>query len=72
MYSPKYPHEKYTVGFTRMPHSGPEFYLRSWIIHWIIVVLTLEERKFKMGPDRYAAWAMEAFGSVEEADEKAI
>eukprot|EP00571_Detonula_confervacea_P009601 CAMPEP_0172316588 /NCGR_PEP_ID=MMETSP1058-20130122/28750_1 /TAXON_ID=83371 /ORGANISM="Detonula confervacea, Strain CCMP 353" /LENGTH=465 /DNA_ID=CAMNT_0013030929 /DNA_START=210 /DNA_END=1607 /DNA_ORIENTATION=+ len=69
-YSPKYPHEKYTVGFAGMPHSGPEFYIN--LLDNTLDHGTLEERKFKMGPDMYAAWAMEAFGSVEEADEKAI
>lgn len=69
-YSPQYPHEKYTIGFAGMPHSGPEFYIN--LLDNTLDHGTLEERKFKMGPDRYAGWAMEAFGSVEEVDEKAI
>ena len=69
-YSTYYPHVKYTIGFAGKPHSGPEFYINmmdNTLDHG-----TLEERRFKMGPTRYAAWAAEAFGSLEEVNEKSI
>jgi len=69
-YSPLYPHEKYTIGFAGMPKSGPEFYIN--LLDNTLDHGTLVERKAKMGPDLYAAWAMAAFGSTEEADEMTI
>mmetsp|Transcript_25920 Transcript_25920/g.62242 ORF Transcript_25920/g.62242 Transcript_25920/m.62242 type:complete len:559 (+) Transcript_25920:104-1780(+) len=69
-YSTYYPHVEYTVGFAGRPHSGPEFYIN--VMDNTADHGTLEERKFKMGPTRYKAWAEEVFGGSEEVEEKSI
>jgi len=66
-YSPKYPHEKYTIGFAGQPHSGPEFYIN--LMDNTLDHGTIQERKMKMNPNVYKAWAEDAFGSLEDVDE---
>ncbi len=56
-YSTMFPHEKYTLGFAGRPHSGPEFYIN--LMDNSLDHGTLEERKYHMGPTKYAAWAKE-------------
>eukprot|EP00579_Thalassiosira_antarctica_P000174 CAMPEP_0201866438 /NCGR_PEP_ID=MMETSP0902-20130614/1032_1 /ASSEMBLY_ACC=CAM_ASM_000551 /TAXON_ID=420261 /ORGANISM="Thalassiosira antarctica, Strain CCMP982" /LENGTH=544 /DNA_ID=CAMNT_0048391417 /DNA_START=110 /DNA_END=1744 /DNA_ORIENTATION=- len=63
-YSPRFPHEKYTIGFAGRPHSGPEFYIN--LMDNTLDHGTLDERKKRMGPTKYAAWAKEVFGGAEE------
>lgn len=66
-YSPRYPHERYTIGFAGKPHSGPEFYIN--LLDNSLDHGTLEGRKKKMNPEVYKAWADEVFGEgVEEVD----
>jgi len=59
-YSTMVPHEKYTIGFAGRPHSGPEFYIN--LMDNTLDHGTLEERKFHLGPTKYAAWAKEVLG----------
>lgn len=59
-YSPMVPHEKYTIGFAGRPHSGPEWYIN--LMDNTLDHGTLEERKYHMGPTKYAAWAKEVLG----------
>lgn len=71
-YSPKYPHEKYTIGFSGRPHSGPEFYINmldNRLDHG-----TLEERRMSMNPRVFEAWAKEVLGvrSVDDIDVKSF
>jgi cyclophilin family peptidyl-prolyl cis-trans isomerase len=60
-YSTRVPHEKYTIGFAGRPHSGPEFYIN--LMDNSLDHGTLEERKYHMGPTKYAAWTKEVLGS---------
>jgi cyclophilin family peptidyl-prolyl cis-trans isomerase len=65
-YSNMHPHAKYTIGYAGRPRSGPEFYVNladNTLDHG-----TAEEREFKMGPRRHAAWAASeaAEGTVDE------
>ena len=60
-YSTMVPHEKYTIGFAGRPHSGPEFYIN--LMDNSLDHGTLEERKYHMGPTKYAAWTKEVLGS---------
>lgn len=69
-YSPKYPHEKYTIGFAGRPHSGPEFYIN--LIDNSLDHGTLEERRMKTNPKVYKAWVEEVFGSAEQIDPKVV
>ena len=62
-YSPKYPHEKYTIGLAGRPHSGPEFYVN-------LVNNTLDhgpaaQRKKELG-DRYSNYVKDMFGDVDD------
>lgn len=59
-YSTMVPHEKYTIGFAGRPHSGPEFYIN--LMDNTLDHGTLEERKYYMGPTKYAAWTKEVLG----------
>lgn len=65
-YSTMIPHAKYTIGYAGRPRSGPEFYVNladNTLDHG-----TPEERDFRMGPRRHAAWAASeaAEGTVDE------
>lgn len=64
-YSPEFPHERYTIGFAGRPRSGPEFYIN--LMDNTVDHGTPEERRARMGPAEYAAWAEEEFGGPEEA-----
>ncbi|KAL7485467.1 hypothetical protein ACHAW6_011074 [Cyclotella cf. meneghiniana] len=66
-YNPRYPHEKYTVGWAGRPHSGPEFYIN--LLNNTLDHGPVEQRKKELG-DRYIDYVRETLGG--EFDEKVL
>lgn len=64
-YSPKYPHEKYTIGYAGHPLSGPEFYIN--LLDNSLDHGSLQDRKMKMGRE-YDEWVRHTFDGIDDED----